>query len=172
MEAARAWMATAGSTGPTARAHPKALGRWAVGRPYTRRAVTKPRAAAAACGLPRSGWSSRRAADGTPRAGTAGHGNRVAALKAAAHTNAGLTRMRSPTSMRRQHRRELRSMPQHPSVSIGLPVYNGERYLALCIESVLNQTYADFELIISDNGSTDSTRQICEDFARRDPRIR
>lgn len=63
--------------------------------------------------------------------------------------------------------------PTHvPRVSIGLPVYNGERYLSEAIESVLAQTFTDFELVISDNGSTDSTRQLCEDFARRDDRVR
>src|SRR3712207_3999522 len=63
-------------------------------------------------------------------------------------------------------------MTQAPTVSIGLPVYNGERYLALAIEAVLAQTYRDFELIISDNGSTDATSAICKAFAARDPRVR
>lgn len=59
-----------------------------------------------------------------------------------------------------------------PLVSIGLPVYNGENYIATAIDSVLGQTFRDFELIICDNASTDRTRTICEDFARRDARIR
>ncbi len=59
-----------------------------------------------------------------------------------------------------------------PRVSIGLPVYNGELYLAESIESLLGQTFSDFELIISDNGSTDGTQGICEQYARRDDRIR
>lgn len=59
-----------------------------------------------------------------------------------------------------------------PSVSIGLPVYNGERYLEQCIDSLLSQTFNRLELIISDNGSTDRTQAICEDFAARDKRIR
>jgi glycosyltransferase involved in cell wall biosynthesis len=63
--------------------------------------------------------------------------------------------------------------PAHvPEVSIGMPVYNGERYLAHTLESLLAQTLADFELIISDNGSTDGTQAICEQFEQRDPRIR
>src|SRR5687767_9303189 len=63
-------------------------------------------------------------------------------------------------------------MANEPRVSIGLPVFNGESHLALALDSVLAQTFGDFELVISDNGSTDSTRQICEDYAKRDARIR
>jgi glycosyltransferase involved in cell wall biosynthesis len=59
-----------------------------------------------------------------------------------------------------------------PRVTIGLPVYNGEAYLAESIDSLLAQTFTDFELIISDNGSTDSTRAICLERAERDSRIR
>jgi glycosyltransferase involved in cell wall biosynthesis len=59
-----------------------------------------------------------------------------------------------------------------PRVSIGLPVFNGERFLRAAIESILAQTFADFELIISDNASTDATPAICEEYARRDGRIR
>lgn len=57
-------------------------------------------------------------------------------------------------------------------VSIGMPVFNGEQYLVKTLESLLDQTFTDFELIISDNASTDATREICEDFAARDNRIR
>lgn len=60
----------------------------------------------------------------------------------------------------------------HPRVSIGLPVYNGEAFLGEAIDSLLAQTYTDFELIISDNGSTDGTREICLERAGRDPRVR
>jgi glycosyltransferase involved in cell wall biosynthesis len=59
-----------------------------------------------------------------------------------------------------------------PYVSIGLPVYNGERYLAETIESVLRQSFLSFELIICDNASTDGTRAIAERFAGRDGRVR
>ncbi len=59
-----------------------------------------------------------------------------------------------------------------PRVSIGLPVYNGENYLNECITSVLSQTYEDFELIISDNASTDNTRAICGEYKAIDKRIR
>lgn len=56
-------------------------------------------------------------------------------------------------------------------VSIGLPVYNGERYLQKALDSILSQTYKDFELIISDNASEDRTREICLSYAREDERI-
>jgi glycosyltransferase involved in cell wall biosynthesis len=59
-----------------------------------------------------------------------------------------------------------------PKVSIGLPVYNGERYLEGCLECLTGQTFRDVEIIISDNASTDRTREICEAYAARDPRIR
>jgi len=59
-----------------------------------------------------------------------------------------------------------------PLVSIGLPVYNGARYLACALDCLLGQTLADFELIISDNASTDRTAEICLDYAARDARIR
>jgi glycosyltransferase involved in cell wall biosynthesis len=55
---------------------------------------------------------------------------------------------------------------------MGLPVYNGEAFLARAIGSLLAQTYRDFELIICDNASTDATESICRAFAGRDPRIR
>jgi glycosyltransferase involved in cell wall biosynthesis len=57
------------------------------------------------------------------------------------------------------------------TVSIGLPVYNGENYLREAIDSVLAQTYADWELIISDNASTDATGDICRAYAAADRRI-
>jgi glycosyltransferase involved in cell wall biosynthesis len=60
----------------------------------------------------------------------------------------------------------------NPRVSVGLPVFNGERYLAEALDSILVQTYSDFELIISDNASTDQTPEICEAYMARDPRIR
>ncbi len=58
-----------------------------------------------------------------------------------------------------------------PRLGIGLPVYNGERYLAEAIESILAQTFDDFELIICDNASTDRTAEICKGFAARDARV-
>jgi glycosyltransferase involved in cell wall biosynthesis len=59
-----------------------------------------------------------------------------------------------------------------PPVSIGFPVYNGESSVAKTLDSILAQDFADFELILCDNASTDKTREICEGYARRDPRIR
>jgi glycosyltransferase involved in cell wall biosynthesis len=55
---------------------------------------------------------------------------------------------------------------------LGLPVYNGGRYVRQAVDSVLSQTYGDFELIISDNGSTDDTEHICGYYAASDARIR
>ena len=57
-------------------------------------------------------------------------------------------------------------------VSVGLPVYNGERYLREAIDSLLCQTYGDFELVISDNASSDGTEAICRNYARADERVR
>lgn len=59
-----------------------------------------------------------------------------------------------------------------PVISVGMPVYNGERYLESAIRAVLDQTFDNFELIISDNASTDRTAEICNDFAARDSRVR
>jgi glycosyltransferase involved in cell wall biosynthesis len=59
-----------------------------------------------------------------------------------------------------------------PKVSIGLPVHNGEKFLNQAIESLLAQTFTDFELIISDNASTDSTETICRKYVLKDLRIR
>jgi glycosyltransferase involved in cell wall biosynthesis len=57
-------------------------------------------------------------------------------------------------------------------VAIGLPVYNGANYLAAAIDSILAQSYGDFDFVISDNASTDGTEEICRSYAQRDPRIR
>lgn len=57
-------------------------------------------------------------------------------------------------------------------LSIGLPVFNGEKYIKEALNSILNQTYQDFELIILDNASTDQTPQICREYASLDNRIR
>lgn len=59
-----------------------------------------------------------------------------------------------------------------PRVSLGLPVFDGERYLAEALDCALAQTCRDFEIVISDNASTDATEAICRDYAGRDPRIR
>jgi glycosyltransferase involved in cell wall biosynthesis len=59
-----------------------------------------------------------------------------------------------------------------PRLSIGMPVYNGERYLRQAVDALLRQTYQDFELIVSDNGSTDRTAEICQAYAATDSRVR
>lgn len=59
-----------------------------------------------------------------------------------------------------------------PKVSIGMPVYNGEKFIRKTLDSLLAQTFTDFELIISDNASTDSTQEICKEYAIKDSRIR
>ncbi|MBD2251006.1 glycosyltransferase family 2 protein [Nostoc parmelioides] len=59
-----------------------------------------------------------------------------------------------------------------PKLSIGLPVYNGEKFLEQALDSILAQTFTDFELIISDNASTDKTEDICRKYAAKDSRIR
>ena len=58
-----------------------------------------------------------------------------------------------------------------PRVTIGMPVYNGEEFIAEAIESLLNQSFTDFELLIADNASTDRTPKICREFAAQDSRI-
>jgi glycosyltransferase involved in cell wall biosynthesis len=60
----------------------------------------------------------------------------------------------------------------HPRLSIGLPVYNGEKFLAESLNSILAQSFENFELIISDNASTDQTEEICKTYAAKDKRIR
>lgn len=61
---------------------------------------------------------------------------------------------------------------QTPWLSIVIPVYNAELYLARCLDSILAQTYRDFEVILVDDGSTDRSPQICSDYASTDHRIR
>ena len=57
-------------------------------------------------------------------------------------------------------------------LSIGMPVYNAERYIGFALDSILNQTFNDFEIIISDNASTDKTNEICCKYAKKDRRIK
>jgi len=58
-----------------------------------------------------------------------------------------------------------------PRVSIGVPVYNGEQFLAQTLDSLLGQTFRDIEIVISDNASTDGTAAICKAYAAKDSRI-
>ena len=64
------------------------------------------------------------------------------------------------------------SNQQTPRVTIGLPVYNGEAFLGEALDSLLAQSFRDFELIVSDNASTDATESICRERAARDGRVR
>jgi glycosyltransferase involved in cell wall biosynthesis len=67
----------------------------------------------------------------------------------------------------------IRSRPEPtPRVSIGVPVYNGARYLAVALDALLAQTYEDFEIVICDNASTDATEEISREYAARDGRVR
>jgi glycosyltransferase involved in cell wall biosynthesis len=68
--------------------------------------------------------------------------------------------------------KELLKMNFEAKVSVGIPVYNGEKTLARALDSILNQTYFNLEIIISDNCSTDSTPTICKKYIKKDSRIK
>lgn len=80
----------------------------------------------------------------------------------------------APNGKLKTHRTEetVGEKSRPPLVSIGLPVYNGEKYLRHALDCLLSQDYPNFELIISDNASTDTTGMICKEYARRDGRIK
>ncbi|MFO7906471.1 MAG: glycosyltransferase family A protein [Pirellulaceae bacterium] len=59
-----------------------------------------------------------------------------------------------------------------PAVSVIVPAHNDEPYIGQCIESILGQTFEDFELIVVNDGSTDNTPSIIEEYAAKDPRVR
>lgn len=61
---------------------------------------------------------------------------------------------------------------EHPLVSVIVPVYNVEKYLARCLNSIVNQTYQNIEIILVNDGSTDASGEICRQYAQRDARIR
>ena len=56
-------------------------------------------------------------------------------------------------------------------ISIIVPVYNGEKFIKRCLDSLLLQTYSNMEIIIVDDGSTDHTMEICREYAEKDGRI-
>ena len=60
---------------------------------------------------------------------------------------------------------------EHPLISIVIPVYNGEKYLPACIDSILRQTWENWELLLIDDGSTDRSGVICDEYATKDARI-
>lgn len=59
-----------------------------------------------------------------------------------------------------------------PTISIIVPVYNSEKFLGACIDSILSQSFRDFELILVDDGSRDSSPRICDDYAQKDSRVK
>jgi glycosyltransferase involved in cell wall biosynthesis len=63
-------------------------------------------------------------------------------------------------------------MSHNNGISIGMPIYNGEKFLEKKLKSIISQTYSNFELIISDNGSTDKTSSICLKYQKEDDRIK
>ena len=63
-------------------------------------------------------------------------------------------------------------MENYPLVSIGMPVFNGEKGLANAIVSILKQDFPNLEIVISDNTSTDATPEICRDYTAKDPRVK
>jgi glycosyltransferase involved in cell wall biosynthesis len=60
---------------------------------------------------------------------------------------------------------------EKPKISIGVPVFNGQNFIKARLDSILNQSFTDFEVIISDNNSTDLTLEICKEYAKKDKRI-
>ena len=63
-------------------------------------------------------------------------------------------------------------MSLEPKVSIGIPVFNGEKYLRRRLDSIIDQTFTNYEIIISDNASTDMTSEICEEYLKKYPKIK
>lgn len=61
---------------------------------------------------------------------------------------------------------------KNPEISIIMPVYNSEKYLGQCIDSVLDQSFSDFELLLIDDGSSDRSPQICDDYALKDNHVK
>ena len=66
----------------------------------------------------------------------------------------------------------MNSNNQPPKVTIGMPVYNGEKFLCNALDCLLAQSHTNLELIISDDASTDSTSKICTEYAAKDSRIK
>lgn len=62
-------------------------------------------------------------------------------------------------------------MENEPIISVIIPMYNAERYVEKCLQSMIRQTYKNLEIIIVNDGSTDNSRSICEAYAKQDSRI-
>ena len=60
----------------------------------------------------------------------------------------------------------------NPLISVIVPIYNVEKYLARCVDSIVNQTYKNLEIILVDDGSPDRCPQMCDDYAEKDSRIK
>ena len=63
-------------------------------------------------------------------------------------------------------------MKANPLISIIIPVYNVKKYLEGCLKSVINQTYKNLEIIVVDDGSTDGSSEVCDEFGEKDTRIK
>lgn len=63
-------------------------------------------------------------------------------------------------------------MRNNPKLSIIIPIYNAEQFIRRCIDSILEQTYTDFELLLIDDGSTDDSSRICDVYSENDSRIK
>ena len=59
-----------------------------------------------------------------------------------------------------------------PTISVIVPVYNVEKYLRCCVDSILAQTFTDIEVLLVDDGSTDTSGAICDEYAQKDSRVR
>ena len=67
--------------------------------------------------------------------------------------------------------RESKNKQKCPAISVLIPIYNVEKYLRECIDSVLSQSFTDYEIILVDDGSTDSSGAICDEYAQKHPFI-
>ena len=82
-------------------------------------------------------------------------------------------RLSSTQSEERKREMEKKEMEKtNPKISVIVPVYNVERYLPRCIDSILAQTFTDFELLLIDDGSKDTSGEICDEYASKDSRVR